>query len=348
MKPITHDICTEPKPRLAVVVIGRNEGQRLVRCLKSVAACESAGSLMETLYVDSDSSDGSAQRAAALGARVIELRSPRPSAAQGRNAGWRATEADFVLFLDGDTQLHPAFIRRALAAMADPEVAVVWGHRREAHPEQSLYVRALDLDWIYPPGFTEFCGGDALMRRAVLEQLGGFDASLIAGEEPELCRRIRAAGGKILHIDAPMTLHDLGITRFSAYWKHALRAGHAYAEVASRWRHSADPLWQKDARRNLIHGAALLAALPALLLACALWPGLAAGVTLGGTAVLLRSAYRCGWKTRHPGTRLLYALHSHFQQVPILLGQIRYHLAARRGRRLGLIDYKGLNNHQTT
>lgn len=74
------------------------------------------------------------------------------------------------------------------SACSKPQVAVVWGHRRELYPDQSVYVRVMDLDWIYPPGESEFCGGDALFNTAVLRAVGGFNESLIAGEEPELCR----------------------------------------------------------------------------------------------------------------------------------------------------------------
>lgn len=326
-------------PLLSVVVIGRNEGERLERCLASIHSMASSGSPPEVIYVDSASTDGSPQRALALGARVLEVRPQRPSAALGRNAGWRAAQGEFILFLDGDTELHPHFVEHALQAMQDPGVAVVWGHRRESHPEHSIYNRVLDLDWIYPPGPSSFCGGDALMRRAVLEAVGGFDPALIAGEEPELCRRIRARGHTILHIDVPMTRHDLAITRFAAYWKRALRAGHAYGEMAARFGHTEDPLWRKDARRNVIHGSLILLLLLMLPLGL-IWPVL---WLPGGIAALLlvsRTWRRCAWKTNDSFTRLLYSLHSHLQQLPILQGQLLYHMHAMQGRGPGLIEYK--------
>lgn len=324
---------------VSVVIIGRNEGQRLPACLRSVDAVAREGFDLEMIYVDSASTDGSPERARELGAQVLELRLERPSAATGRNAGWRAARGEYVLFLDGDTVLHPDFIRLALEAIAAPEVAVVWGHRREMAPHQSVYVRAMDLDWVYPPGESQFCGGDALMRRAVLEQVDGFDDSLIAGEEPELCRRIRAKGHRILHIDAPMTSHDLAVTRFTAYWLRALRAGHAYAEVANRFRHSPDPLWLAEARRNLVHGTALLG-LPLVMAASLTVPWLAAGLGVGVIALSMRTIRRSAWKTPDRTTRLLYAAHSHFQQVPIMFGQLAWHVSARRGRRHKLIEYK--------
>lgn len=330
-------------PRVSVVVIGRNEGGRLIRCLQSIAVVAQTCPL-EVIYVDSNSSDGSPERAAELGARVLRVNPERPSAATGRNAGWHVARGEFVLFLDGDTQLHPTFVAQALKYFESPEVAIVWGHRRESDVAQSLYVLVLDLDWVYPPGETEFCGGDALMRRAVLETVEGFDASLIAGEEPEMCRRIRAQGFRIVHADLPMTTHDLAITSFAAYWRRAFRAGHAYAEISERFRNSPDPLWLADSRRNLIHGAALLGLAAVLLLlvlvATPLTLGVAAGLLGLAAGVILRSTLRNGWKSREWRTRFFYALHSHFQQIPIFFGQLAQRRDARRGRQRRLIEYK--------
>lgn len=322
---------------VSVVIIGRNEGPRLMRCLASVAC---SGYRHELIYVDSASSDASVANARAAGAQVIELNAKRPSAALARNAGWQAAQGEFILFLDGDTILHPDFLTAAVAAMQAPEVAVVWGHRRELAPEQSLYVRVLDLDWIYAPGDTAFCGGDALMRRSALAQAGGFDASLIAGEEPELCSRLRAHGGIIRHLDIAMTLHDLAVVQFSAYWRRAFRAGHAYAEVAQHLRQRGDTMWARDAQRNLVHGAAILAA-PLIFLMAVVWSLPTAAVLLAaGTALLVRSMQRCRWKSDDIVTRFFYALHSHCQQLPIMCGQLAFLRDQRRGRQRALIEYK--------
>jgi GT2 family glycosyltransferase len=327
-------------PRLSVIVIGRNEGERLTRCLASVGRALRCSTDHEVLYVDSDSTDDSRSRAAAAGATVLRVRPARPCAAFGRNAGWRAARGQFVLFLDGDTLLDPGFATAALAAMADPAVAVVWGHRREMAPGQSLYVRALDLDWVYAPGIAAFCGGDALVRRDVLAAVGGFDERLIAGEEPELCQRIRAAGSLILHIDAPMTLHDLGIGTFRQYWRRAFRAGHAYAEVSRLTRAGGQALWAAEARRNLVHGSAVAAA-PVALAAAAVAGALPLAAVVGaGVALLVRTYRRCAWKSDSRPTRALYALHSHLQQLPILCGQLAFHLDRLRGRRRALIEYR--------
>ena len=332
----------ESSTLVSVVAIGRNEGDRLRRCLQSVAAMNSTGFKTETIYVDSGSVDGSVETSRVAGAHTISLHAERPTAALGRNAGWQQAQGEFVLFMDGDTILAPDFVTQALEAMQNAEVAVVWGHRREIDAEGSIYNRVLDLDWIYAPGKTEFCGGDALFRRSILQETGGFDGTLIAGEEPELCRRILGRRGIILHLDVPMTGHDLAITRFNQYWKRATRAGHAFAEVSSRFAETDHPFWLDDVRRNR-NRALMLMTLPVLALAAAIvlrqvWP---LAVALGLLSLLVvRTAWKARWKSREVGTLLAYGLHSHLQQIPIYLGQLRFRRNQRRGQRTALVEYK--------
>ena len=327
--------------KVSIVIIGRNEGQRLVRCLESVRAMVGRGSSTEIVYVDSGSTDGSVQCALHFGASVVPLNG-RCTAARARNAGWRAANGEWILFLDGDTVVHPAFLSTALDHAADPQVAAVWGHRRELKPTANFYHRVLDLDWVYAPGPSEFCGGDVLMRRQVLESAGGFDETLIAGEEPELCARLRGQDHVILHIDAPMTGHDLAISRFSQYWKRAVRAGYAYAQLRHRTRNYIQPMWSGETLRNLVRGAALAALLillPLSSLAFRNWLPLGLALVLTA-ALIVRTAFRARWKSTDAFTLLCYGVHSHFQQFPILAGQIAYRRDMAAAHRRDLIEYK--------
>ncbi len=328
-------------PTVSVVIIGRNEGQRLQRCISSVhEACW--GTLRHDIwYVDSRSTDNSLAQAQAQGAQTLVLPAGPMCAAKARNLGWQSAAGEFILFLDGDTELHPDFVNQALAALADSSLCAAWGHRRESNPQQSLYTRVLDLDWIYPPGITPYFGGDVLVCRSALAQVGGFDATLNAGEEPELCARLRAKGWKILHIDAPMTRHDLAVRSFKAYARRCYRSGIAYAEVTHRMQTLGDALWQHEARRDLVHGLLYVTAPLLLVLAFALH--VLAGVLLAalGLAVVLRSAWRC--RARADGHVLLalqYALHSHVQKIPAFFGQLAWKRAHARRQRLALVDYK--------
>lgn len=329
-------------PLLSIVIIGRNEGDRLERCIRSVQAIHTPPPGLDVLYVDSDSIDGSLERAKTLGVRVLTVHPERPTAALGRNAGWRALTTPFILFLDGDTILHPDFINHALPHFADPKIAAVWGHLRELAPEASVYQRVLNLDWVYRFGFTEFCGGNALMRREALEKVNGYNEALIAGEEPEMCQRMRAFGYSILHIDQPMVLHDLGITRWSQYWRRTTRTGHAFAEVSTLLRDTATPLWRYDALRNLVHASILVTVFGlgagASLIAGTFWPFLASLGFL--SALVVRTVWKARWKSKQWFSLLLYGLHSQFQHIPTAIGQLSYYYNRWRGRRRHLIEYK--------
>ena len=329
-------------PKLSVVVIGRNEGQRLVRCLESVAAMDPPSGNVEIIYVDTASTDGSVKRAASLGARVMQVNPMRPCASIGRNAGWRSARASIVLFLDGDTVLAPDFVVDGLKQFQDPSVAVVCGHRREINTENSIYNRVLDLDWIPAPGPDVLCGGDALIRRDVLEQTGGYDEQLIAGEDAELCTRIRTLGYKIVRLDRRMVGHDLAIVRFWQYWRRSVRTGYAYAKVSDRFQHTESRVWYREARRNRLRGAVMLAVVAGLpilgLITRSLIPVVAAISIVA--ALSIRTAIKSRWKCEEWSTRLLYGLHSQLGQIPIFLGQLKYQKDRVIGTTAELIEYK--------
>ena len=164
----------------------------------------------------------------------------------------------------------PAFVSDSWHDFAS-DTAVVFGHRREIHPEASIFNRVLDLDWMSAVGSVDACGGDALMRREALVAINGYDETLIAGEEPEMCRRMRERGWKILHADRPMTGHDLAMTRWSQYWRRAMRTGYAYAEVSQRFRGSRLPFWELEARHNRSRALAHIGILTLGLLSSLIW-----------------------------------------------------------------------------
>jgi cellulose synthase/poly-beta-1,6-N-acetylglucosamine synthase-like glycosyltransferase len=210
------------------------------------------------------------------------------------------------------------------------------------HTTESIYNALFDLDWNTQPGFALFFGGDALVRRDALVDVDGYDERLIAGEEPEMCRRMRERGYRILHVAEPMTRHDLAMYSFAQYWRRSMRTGHAYAEISAIYSNTADPLWSAESRRNILRGLFWLvtpAGCVVTSVARRSWLPIGLFAT-AAVALGARTALRASSKTRSPHLLLAYALHSHLQQVPILFGQLGFRLQRRRGRRSGIIEYK--------
>jgi glycosyltransferase involved in cell wall biosynthesis len=319
---------------LAVVIIGRNEGERLVRGLASVMGAA------RIVYVDSGSTDGSQQAALSAGAEVVSLDMSMPfTAARARNAGLarlreHGRTPGLVQFMDGDCELQPGWLERGRSFLElNPEVGVVFGRRRERFPEATLYNRMCDWEWDVPLGKVSACGGDALMRMEALDVVGGYDPTLIAGEEPEMCVRLRAAGWQIWRIDAEMTLHDAAMTRLGQFWSRARRAGHAWAEGATL--HGAPPERHcvDQVRRALLWGAIV----PLAILVLAVLVGPVALVLLAIYPLrALRFALRDG-ATREAWERAWLLSLGKFAEAA---GVIEYHLRRLARRPRGLIEYK--------
>ncbi|MCA9148042.1 MAG: glycosyltransferase family 2 protein [Planctomycetales bacterium] len=326
--------------RVGAVAIGRNEGTRLERCLDSLATI-----MPRVVYVDSGSTDGSVSAAEQRGATVVNLdTSTGFTAARARNAGCEKLlelypDLEFVQFLDGDCELDANWIATAQATLdAQPQLGVVCGRRRERYPEQTIYNRICDMEWNTPIGRARSCGGDALMRVQAWVKVGGYNPHLIAGEEPELCVRLRQDGWFIERIDAEMTLHDAAMTRLWQWAKRAERAGHAYAEGAAM--HGAPPERHCVRESRRIWVWAIVWPLIVLLTAVLLSPW-----TLLGLLIYPLQIWRTArWRRRAAGDTwaqcLLYGLSCIAANWPQCWGQISYWRNRWRGRRSELIEYK--------
>lgn len=325
--------------KIGYVAIGRNEGERLVRCLRSIVSASPGAPIV---YVDSGSTDQSATNAREIGAIVHELDVSKPfTAARARNAGARTLleanpRIEAIQFVDGDCEVDdgwPAAAAEVLATHAD--VAIVCGRRRELYPDSTIYNALIDLEWDTSIGEAAACGGDALMRRSAFESVGGFRDDLIAGEEPELCVRLRLAGHRIMRIDAEMTRHDADIRRFGQAWRRSVRAGHATLE--GYWIHRGNGLKHNRARvgRILVWGAILPLAL--VIATVAFWPW-----GLLGLGVFPFQWTRLAIRARGHGTRLAAAVATGqvIDKFAQLQGAAAFVWRSIRGRGGRLIEYK--------
>ncbi len=313
-------------------MIGRNEGDRLRVCLESVLS-----RVGQTIYVDSGSSDSSIAIAQELGVEVVELDTSFPfTAARARNFGYQRLKEKwptlkYVQFVDGDCDVDPDWIETAVSFLGNNnEIAVVCGRRRERFPDSSVYNLLCDIEWSTPAGESLSCGGDAMMRIDAFSQVNGYRNDLIAGEEPELCVRLRSSGWKIWRLENEMTLHDANMARFSQWWKRAMRGGFTYAQGASELGRQC----QTERNRALFWGGFL----PTLTVI--------AYFVMGETGLLLLASYplqyirltfKSGLELEH---RLPYCLFLVIGKFPEMLGIIKYYFNHVFGITNRLIEYK--------
>lgn len=320
---------------IGVVAIGRNEGKRLIDCLTSVRS-ETAN----VVYVDSGSTDGSVSAAENIGASVVKLDLTQPfTAARARNEGFAVLRSlkpniRFVQFIDGDCSLARFWIERALTFMEQrADVAIVCGRRRERDPAASIYNRLIDDEWSTPIGEAMTCGGDALVRVEAFESAGGFRSSLMAGEEPELCLRLREDGWKIWRLDEEMTQHDAAMYTFGQWWVRSVRSGYGFAEVSRLHRASPQVTWGREIARAVFWAGVL----PLIILAGALIHPISLLLALAYPLQVVRLAIRRGVT---PSDNWWYAILSVPAKFAQLQGILRFYWRNWRQQEIRLIEYK--------
>jgi GT2 family glycosyltransferase len=326
----------QDRSTMGVVVIGRNEGERLKRCLQSVR-----GMTDHIVYVDSGSSDDSVAMSRALGVTVVELDLCVPfTAARARNEGFRKLlevqpTLDYVFFIDGDCEVVAGWPEKAGGFLdKHSDIAVACGWRREKYPEKSVYNMLCDIEWDGPVGETKDCGGDALVRVTAFRQVEGYRPSLICGEEPELCVRLRKAGWRIWRLGEVMTLHDAALYRFSQWWMRMLRGGYAYAQGVDLHGSAPERHWVRESRRAWIWGLGIPVAVLALLLAAG-W--LALLLILVYPLQVIRLALQGRRSTRENWWRAAALVVGKF---PEMLGQLKFAVDRHRRAQSRLVEYK--------
>ncbi len=324
---------------LGVVVIGRNEGERLRVCLRSILAVPHVLP-MHVVYVDSGSLDDSLALAGSMGVTVVSLDMGQPfTAARARNLGFqhlqrRVPGLRYVQFVDGDCELVSTWLPQAVTFLdAHGEVVVVCGRRRERFPERSIYNQLCDQEWDTPVGEAKACGGDAMMRASALQGVGGYREDLIAGEEPELCVRLRQAGGRVWRLPLEMTLHDAAMLRWSQWWRRGVRAGYAFAQGAAIHGAAPEHHWVRESRRAWFWGLGL----PCVVLTLSLWSPWWAVLWFVYPLQVARLTRLGVGTARARQTRALFLVVGKFAEA---VGQLRFMALRLAGRQARLIEYK--------
>jgi cellulose synthase/poly-beta-1,6-N-acetylglucosamine synthase-like glycosyltransferase len=310
------------KTRVGIVLIGRNEAQRLGRVVG--AACEQADCVV---YVDSNSTDNSRELAASLGASVVHLTSGPYTPSRGRQVGFEEIlrqnpDLPYVQFVDGDCVLAPGWIERAYQYIeANPRVGAVFGRRREENCAESFYSRLMDIDWDHPAGDVANFGGDSLIRAAAVRQAGGWSANTINAEDIDLSFRVRAQGWTIVRLAEEMTRHDVRMTLFAEYWRRSVRAGYGFAEVGWRYRHGPGKLLLRRMASAVLYG--FLLPILAVVFAFVWWPISALIALLYARSLVVMTL----WSRRRGAswrTSLAYADLNMVCKVAAFLGVARY------------------------
>tara|TARA_R110001583_G_scaffold5139_2_gene28346 strand:- start:3850 stop:4839 length:990 start_codon:yes stop_codon:yes gene_type:complete len=323
---------------IGAVIIGRNEGQRLINCIESLKS-----NIQHIVYVDSGSSDNSLQEARNRNVDCVSLDLNMPfTAARARNEGVKYLvdtypDIEFIQFIDGDCEVQPDWFDEAYRFLSENDwYAVACGRRRERFPERSIYNQLCDIEWNTPIGDANSCGGDALIRVSAFTQVGGYNRSLIAGEEPEMCFRLRDNGWKVVRLNLEMTLHDAAMMHVGQWWNRAKRAGFAYVQGYYLHGQSSERYNYKPTMSILLWGGVL----PLSIILLSLLEPLFLLLFLGYPLQIFRLSIKNISHNMSIKNGFYYAMSNVCGKLPQFIGVLRFVKSHLQGRQSSLIEYK--------
>jgi N-acetylglucosaminyl-diphospho-decaprenol L-rhamnosyltransferase len=238
-----------------VVVVSFNSRERLHTCVAPLAGLAD----VDVIVVDNASSDDSLEVVRDLAIRTIQL-DDNGGFGHGCNVGWHEGQGDLVLFLNPDAEMDEQALKALARTFDDPQVGAA--APRIIHEDGSLdfsqrrfprlrstYAQALFLHRVFPSapwtdelvrepvayesaGAPDWVSGACVMvRRDVLEEIGGFDEGFfLYCEDIDLCRRISGAGHTLMYTPEATVRHVGGAS--------APRAGLLPVLAASRIRYA--------------------------------------------------------------------------------------------------------------
>ncbi len=219
---------------ISVVIPVRNGARTIRACLDAIAAQEGAP-VHEVVVVDNGSTDATAT--IARGHAVVNAVVPesREGSYAARNAGIAATSAPLLAFVDADCVPRPGWLAALAAALDDAGLAggeVTQRRRPDANVweryDRATYLRQADL---VERGFA--ATANLGVRRAVLDDVGAFDAGMRSSGDYELGLRATGAGHRLVHAAAAEVLHEPRTTP-RATWQLHRRLGAGWRALVDR------------------------------------------------------------------------------------------------------------------
>lgn len=214
------------RPKYSVIVSTRNRAQRLGACLNSIAAAKDIAKLAELVIVDNGSTDETSSVIdrfvnRTLGLRVRLVSEPQPGLSRARNAGVRASTADFLIFTDDDCYLDGDYFINLEQCIANNSFDYFSGnillHKETYSPEGGFlkkdHVERFKAGYVLAPGHLQ--GSNMGFSRRIFDRIGAFNVLIGAGtpfrfEDIEFAARASLAGFEGIHLPDVQVLHDHG------------------------------------------------------------------------------------------------------------------------------------------
>lgn len=226
-----HNTPLSPRPRewdrppVSAVLPAFNLAHKIARTLKQLLAHDYP--CLEIIVVDDGSTDGMAEQVLRF-PQVRLIRHPRNlGASAARNTGIRAASHDLVYLLDADCTVLPGTVARLVQKLEhDRRLGVVSGSYLSESSKRNLANRVYDVAERFrdyrpgPRNYQYTTVSNAMLRKPVFEQVGGFGSSWRRVQDYEFTYRVHRAGYLVQHDPSIQVVHDNHRETLRSYYSH--------------------------------------------------------------------------------------------------------------------------------
>ncbi len=210
---------------VSIVVTCRNNAETIGACLEALKNQVYPAEAVEILVLDAASTDGTPEIARQYTSQVHSL---PVNAAAAYNYAQKIARFDVLGFVDSDAKVEADWLQKLVPHLADPKVAGVSGAIETWNP-QNLWARSIGYELKLRYGrIGKYTGRIAtmnlLMKKAVIEEAGGWDETFPSQYDTDLGYRVSALGYRFAYEPAAKCYHYNRPT-LRAYWRQQLQYG---------------------------------------------------------------------------------------------------------------------------
>ena len=224
-------------PNVSIIVATHNSESTVDECLRSILELDYPRQLFEVIVIDGGSNDLTVER---VKSHPVKLISHHLNAPESYNYVLKTINNEIVGFIDSDAKVESQWLKKLIKHLDDPEVAGAGGNI-ETWNKDNLIPRCVGYELAYryrrlPREVIKVATMNFIVRKKVIDEVGGFNESLSTQYDTDLGARIVRSGYKLV-FDSNVICYHFHRATLSAFFKQQFKYGQNTWKVYLKYPH---------------------------------------------------------------------------------------------------------------